>query len=111
MNTLESHFDAFKRKFQKLYASKEEHDYRFSVFKANMRRASRNQILDPSAVHGVTQFFDMTPREFGRHLGLRSQVKVKFPSDAGKAPILPTDNLPQDFDWRDHGAVTPVKNQ
>ncbi|PWA39791.1 Cysteine peptidase, asparagine active site-containing protein [Artemisia annua] len=111
MNTLESHFDAFKHKFQKLYASKEEHDYRFSVFKANMQRASRNQILDPSAVHGVTQFFDMTPREFRKHLGLRSRVKVKFPSDASKAPILPTDNLPEDFDWRDHGAVTPVKNQ
>ncbi|MFS7979925.1 putative cathepsin L [Helianthus anomalus] len=105
----EDQFGAFKSKFGKSYASQEEHDYRLSVFKANLRRAKRYQKLDPSAVHGVTQFSDMTPEEFRKHLGLRS--RVKFPSDAGKAPILPTDDLPENFDWRDHGAVTGVKNQ
>ncbi|KAJ0514650.1 putative cathepsin F [Helianthus annuus] len=105
----EDQFGAFKSKFGKSYASQEEHDYRLSVFKANLHRAKRYQKLDPSAVHGVTQFSDMTPEEFRKYLGLRS--RVKFPSDAGKAPILPTDDLPENFDWRDHGAVTGVKNQ
>ncbi|KAI3803632.1 hypothetical protein L1987_31789 [Smallanthus sonchifolius] len=103
------HFGDFKHKFEKSYPSQEEHDYRLSVFKANLRRAKRYQKLDPSAIHRVTQFSDMTPEEFGKHLGLRSGIK--FPSDAGKAPILQTDNLPEDFDWRDHGAITGVKNQ
>ncbi|KAL3515126.1 hypothetical protein ACH5RR_022028 [Cinchona calisaya] len=104
------HFSLFKKKYGKLYASKEEHDYRFSVFKANMRRARRHQKLDPSAVHGVTQFSDLTPAEFRRNfLALRS--KLKLPTDANKAPIRPTHNLPTDFNWRDHGAVTLVKNQ
>lgn len=109
LNAEEDHFGAFKRKFMKSYASQEEHDYRLSVFKSNLRRAERHQKLDPSAVHGVTQFSDMTPEEFSKHLGLRS--RLKFPADASEAPILPTDNLPDDFDWRDHGAVTGVKNQ
>lgn len=106
----EHHFSIFKRKFGKSYATKEEHDYRFGVFQANLRRARRHQILDPSAVHGVTPFSDLTPTEFRKsYLGLRRRLKL--PSDANTAPILPTDGLPDDFDWRERGAVTAVKNQ
>ncbi|XP_028792377.1 probable cysteine protease RD19B [Neltuma alba] len=105
----EHHFSLFKERFRKSYSSKEEHDYRLKVFKANLRRAGRHQKLDPSAVHGVTQFSDLTPSEFQKKfLGLRG---LRLPADAHKAPILPTDDLPSDFDWRDHGAVTTVKNQ
>lgn len=109
----EHHFSLFKSKFGKTYATQEEHDYRLSVFKANLRRAKRNQILDPSAVHGVTKFSDLTPSEFRRnYLGLHKQKRrLRLPTDANKAPILPTSNLPADFDWREHGAVTGVKNQ
>ncbi|RZC44704.1 hypothetical protein C5167_037660, partial [Papaver somniferum] len=68
-----------------------------------------HQSLDPPAVHGVTQFSDLTPTEFRKSvLGLRS---LKLPTDAQQDPILPTNDLPTDFDWRDHGAVTDVKNQ
>lgn len=105
----EHHFSNFKAKFGKTYATREEHDYRFGVFKANLRRAKLYQNLDPSAVHGVTKFSDLTPSEFRRQfLGLKP---LRLPADAHKAPILPTNDLPPDFDWRDHGAVTPVKDQ
>jgi cathepsin F len=105
----EHHFNEFKHRFGKVYSSKDEHDYRFNIFKSNLHRAKRHQIMDPSAVHGVTRFSDLTPREFRNSvLGLRG---VRLPSDANAAPILPTDNLPADFDWREHGAVTGVKNQ
>ncbi|KAM0003763.1 putative cathepsin F [Helianthus debilis subsp. tardiflorus] len=106
----EHHFSLFKTKFGKTYATAEEHDYRLTVFKSNLRRAKRHQLLDPTAEHGVTKFSDLTPSEFReRYLGLKSGLS--FPSDANKAPILPTGDLPEEFDWRDHGAVTPVKNQ
>ncbi|TYI37731.1 hypothetical protein ES332_A03G234000v1 [Gossypium tomentosum] len=107
--TAEHHFSLFKARFKKSYGSEEEHDYRFKVFRANLRRAERHQKLDPSATHGATQFSDLTPGEFRkRFLGLR---RLRLPKDANQAPILPTDNLPEDFDWREKGAVTPVKNQ
>ncbi|XVE69802.1 hypothetical protein DITRI_Ditri10aG0020700 [Diplodiscus trichospermus] len=105
----EHHFTLFKSKYGKAYATQEEHDFRLGVFKANLRRAKRHQLMDPSAVHGVTKFSDLTPSEFRRQfLGLKP---LKLPADAQKAPILPTENLPEDFDWRDHGAVTGVKDQ
>nr|BAF03553.1 cysteine proteinase CP2 [Phaseolus vulgaris] len=105
----EHHFSTFKAKFGKTYATKEEHDHRFGVFKSNMRRARLHAQLDPSAVHGVTKFSDLTPAEFHRKfLGLKP---LRLPAHAQKAPILPTNNLPKDFDWRDKGAVTNVKDQ
>lgn len=105
----EHHFSLFKKRFKKSYGSQEEHDYRFKVFNFNLRRAARHQKLDPSATHGVTQFSDLTPSEFRKSvLGLR---RLRLPKDATEAPILPTNNLPEDFDWREKGAVTPVKNQ
>lgn len=110
MLNADHHFTIFKKRFGKTYASDEEHHYRFSVFKANLRRAMHHQKLDPSAVHGVTQFSDMTPDEFRRNF-LGVNRRLRLPSDANKAPILPTGDLPSDFDWRQHGAVTPVKNQ
>lgn len=106
----EHHFSLFKSKYEKTYATQEEHDRRFRVFKANLRRAKRHQLLDPSAEHGVTQFSDLTPKEFRRHyLGLKRRFRL--PTDTQKAPILPTSELPTDFDWREQGAVTPVKDQ
>ncbi|ERM96203.1 hypothetical protein AMTRI_Chr09g34550 [Amborella trichopoda] len=107
----EGHFSLFKRKFGKEYSNEAEHNYRFSVFKANMARARRHQILDPTAVHGVTQFSDLTEEEFQeRYLGLKGKLDF-LKSNLPEAPILPTNDLPADFDWRDHGAVTPIKNQ
>ncbi|CAN8231865.1 unnamed protein product [Cochlearia groenlandica] len=106
----EHHFSLFKSKYEKAYATKEEHDRRFRVFRANLRRARRHQLLDPSAEHGVTQFSDLTPKEFRRRfLGLKRRLRL--PTDTQTAPILPTSDLPEEFDWREQGAVTPVKNQ
>ncbi|KAM3304601.1 putative cysteine protease RD19C [Capsicum chacoense] len=105
----EHHFSLFKSKFGKIYATQEEHDHRLKVFKANLRRARRHQLLDPTAEHGITKFSDLTPLEFRRtYLGLH---KPKPKLSTTKAPILPTSDLPEDFDWREKGAVTGVKNQ
>lgn len=106
----EHHFTTFKSKFGKNYATQEEHDYRFSVFKANLLRAKKHQMMDPTAAHGVTKFSDLTPKEFRRQL-LGLKRRLRLPTDANKAPILPTGDLPTNFDWRDHGAVTNVKDQ
>lgn len=112
---LSSHFTSFVQRFGKTYKDAEEHAHRLSVFKANLRRARRHQLLDPSAEHGITKFSDLTPAEFRRtFLGLKTSRRSflrEIGGSAHDAPVLPTDGLPDDFDWRDHGAVGPVKNQ
>ncbi|PKA66141.1 Cysteine proteinase 1 [Apostasia shenzhenica] len=106
----DAHFTSFLRTFGKNYSGSDEHAHRFKVFKANLRRARMFQKLDPSAVHGITKFSDLTPAEFRRkYLGIRQNRRSL--SAVHDAPILPTSNLPSDFDWRDHGAVTGVKDQ
>lgn len=112
----EGHFAAFLKTYGKAYATPEEHSYRFSVFSDNLRRARRHQLLDPSALHGVTPFSDLTQEEFEKgYLGLHRRRPALFSAAASgngnEAPILPTTDLPEEFDWRQHGAVTPVKNQ
>ncbi|VAI35130.1 unnamed protein product [Triticum turgidum subsp. durum] len=104
---LDSQFLGFVQRFGKTYRDAEEHAHRLSVFKANLRRARRHQMLDPSAEHGVTKFSDLTPAEFRRtFLGLKTTRRSFLREMAGSAhdaPVLPTDGLPEDFDWRDHG--------
>ncbi|KAJ4824551.1 Cysteine protease rd19a [Turnera subulata] len=96
--TITGDLASFKSKFGKSYASAKEHDYRQGVFKANLRRARRHQAMDPSAVHEITKFSDLTPKKFRRQfLGLKKGLGL--PKDANKAPILPTNDLPTDFDW------------
>ncbi|XP_058746687.1 cysteine proteinase 15A-like [Vicia villosa] len=104
------HFNRFQLKFVKYYPSKEEHRFRFGVFKSNLMRAKRNQELDPYAVHGVTKYSDLTEAEFRRKL-LGTKESFNFSSHARNAAILPANYLPENFDWRDNGAVTPVKDQ
>ncbi|EHA8586667.1 putative Cysteine protease RD19A [Cocos nucifera] len=113
MLNAEAPFSSFLRRFGKSYAGEKEHAYRFSVFKANLRRAQRHQRLDPTAVHGITKFSDLTPAEFRRnYLGLRGGRRLRRALAAThEAPILPTNDLPTDIDWRDSGAVTAVKDQ
>ncbi|XP_040379549.1 cysteine proteinase 1-like [Oryza brachyantha] len=107
----EAHFASFERRFGRTYRDAGERAYRLSVFRDNLRRARRHQRLDPTAAHGVTKFSDLTPAEFReRYLGLRGGGRTSLASTA-EAPILPTDGLPADFDWREHGAVGPVKDQ
>ncbi|KAL1295151.1 probable cysteine protease RD19D isoform X2 [Arachis ipaensis] len=110
----ENKFKAFMENYSKNYTTREEYLRRLGIFADNIVTALRHQVLDPSAAHGVTQFSDLTQTEFLRLYthGLVSERENenKFTADR-MAPPLKVEGLPENFDWREKGAVTEVKTQ
>ncbi|XP_038206862.1 uncharacterized protein LOC119828695 [Zerene cesonia] len=85
---------------------------RFEIFKDNVRRIHEFNIREQgTARYAVTRFTDLSYEEFAKkYLGLKLSLRDPNQIPFRKADI-PDVKLPDKFDWRDHGAVTNVKNQ
>lgn len=101
-------FEAFVKTHGKVYLSGEEKTYRVKTFKSNLAKIDYLNSLDTGAVYGATAFADLSPEEFSmKYLGLHHD------HSHGTAPVAPLKSgaVPASFDWREKGAVTPVKDQ
>ncbi|KAF3434040.1 hypothetical protein FNV43_RR25143 [Rhamnella rubrinervis] len=109
----EKKFRSFMEKYGKTYDTREEYRHRLGIFAKNMIRAAEHQLLDPTAVHGVTPFSDLSEEEFERmYTGMHGGGGLGFSNGVTEtAPPLEVDDLPETFDWREKGAVTEVKKQ
>ena len=72
--------------------------------------AKLQQTEKGTARYGPTKFADLTEQEFKQYVGKPWKEVKNFNTMMKKADI-PKGSVPESFDWRDHGAVTPVKNQ
>ncbi|KAL3520763.1 hypothetical protein ACH5RR_018912 [Cinchona calisaya] len=120
--TTELRFKSFIQKYEKSYSTHEEYVHRLGVFAKNFIRAAEHQAMDPTAIHGVTQFSDLTEEEFETmYMGLGGRggtLLGKDPVDSAAAAAAKSTammdratDLPESFDWREKGAVTNVKMQ
>ncbi|XP_019248766.1 PREDICTED: probable cysteine protease RD19D [Nicotiana attenuata] len=108
----EHKFKSFIQEYSKEYTTREEYIHRLGVFAKNLLKAAEHQALDPTAVHGVTQFSDLTEEEFERmYMGVKGVGRGTSLLGQGHAPPLEVKGLPESFDWREKGAVTEVKMQ
>ncbi|KAM7463864.1 hypothetical protein LguiA_031985 [Lonicera macranthoides] len=106
----EQQFNSFIHEYGKEYSTREEYLHRLGIFARNLIRAVEHQALDPTAVHGVTPFSDLTADEFeSTFMGLQRGLDVD--GVAGAARMMEVRGLPESFDWREKGAVTNVKMQ
>lgn len=103
-------FDEFVVKHSKTYNSEVEAIYRRGVFDANVAQANKEneqlRAIGEDAVHGVTKFMDLTSTEFkAKYLNYKyvesNATRVEF-SAPNAAPTM---------DWREKGAITPIKQQ
>lgn len=106
--SIEREFAQFKRQFGKVYATAEEEAMRRLIFEKNLRKVAAYN-GDPSNTHrvGVTTFSDQYPHESTKGL-LREGLGGNVCSNQEKSG---DDVTPDVFDWREHGAITPVKDQ
>ncbi|CAE6076296.1 unnamed protein product [Arabidopsis arenosa] len=108
----ESKFRIFMSDYGKNYSTSEEYIHRLGIFAKNVLKAAEHQMMDPTAVHGVTQFSDLTEEEFKRmYTGVADVGGSRGHTVGAEAPMVEVDGLPEDFDWREKGGVTEVKNQ
>jgi len=114
-----SMFKDFKAAHNKKYASAHEEARRFANFHANMRKAAALQASEPTATFGVNIFSDLSEAEFKtrhnaeKHYARRvGEAKPIAPlTDAEIAEIKAKNGGATDVDWRQKGAVVPVKDQ
>lgn len=103
-------FAQFKRTHGKVYATRAEEQRRFNIFRENMRKARAYQMLDRGdAKYGASVFADLTQEEFRSRYLTKKWDLSRRPTEEAVVPTL--GDLPTNFDWREKGAVTEVKNQ
>ena len=105
-------FPAFQRFVQKFGRKYEGDEFirRFKIFHENFKMVEELQRMERgSAIYGMNQFADLTAEEFRAQATMRNPMPEAMHTQ-GLAQT-PSGATPTAFDWRDQGAVTPVKNQ
>lgn len=120
-------FVRYKLKFGRSYATDEEEQQRYSVFLSNLERIDAMNDDVSTAAYDINEFADMTHEEFKKYKTGYSSTKstAQLPGEVAdwedsqcsackRYPEMADytmENLPTNFDWRDYGAVTKIKNQ
>lgn len=104
-------FGNFVDHFGKKYKNQDDYNFRFKVFRDNIQTIELlNRYEQGTATYGITKYTDWTKEEFSSRHGYRPDLKNENELPFVKA-VIPDVDLPIEFDWRNKGAVTPVKNQ
>ncbi len=105
-------WEGWKQEYGKSYATAEEDTHRKLVFESNSDLIRRHNEAADIGLHGhylgVNQFADLLPHE------MPTSYRPPPPASSEDAPtFLPPIGFeaPDRVDWREKGAVTPVKNQ
>jgi hypothetical protein len=107
-------FVSYIADFDKTY-NHDEFFARFNAFKWNLDFVrAHNELYEngnSTWEAGINQFSDLTAEEFKTQYLSSLLIPHNEPTPVGEQIILPDPSQPNDIDWRQKGAVTPVKNQ
>ncbi|XP_050514055.1 cathepsin L-like proteinase [Diabrotica virgifera virgifera] len=115
-NALSNHdqWAQFKVKHSKNYNTFREEQIRFQVFSSNLLKIAEHNARyekgEETYFMAVNRFADLTSEEYEAMLGLQISSMSK-PNITSSFVADPEEPAPDSIDWREKGAVTPVRNQ
>ncbi len=97
-------FESFVQKFEKKYDTLEDFVNRFRIFEDNIKYMNKMNNVQSNYTLGINKFSDRRVGEFF----LKGDFFPKRTCDTYKSNGV---SVPKSLDWRDHDAVTDVKDQ
>jgi KDEL-tailed cysteine endopeptidase len=90
----------------------EEHAERFEIFKENVKYIDLVNKKDSPYKLGLNKFADLSNEEFKAiYMGTKMDLRGDRDVQSGSFMYQNSEPLPASIDWRQKGAVAPVKNQ
>jgi cathepsin L len=105
----ENTFQTWRVQHHKFYTNSVEYQKRFMIFSQNVKRIAEFNSEKHSYTVGLNYFSDMDNAEF-RSLYTMTNTPTK-PALTYPQHVASGVAAPDSMDWRDHGAVNPVKDQ
>jgi cathepsin L len=111
--TLDTHWANYKIAHGKYYGNEE--TLRRLIWEANMRFVNEHNAEFENGLHtfkvAMNKFGDMTSEEFGAMYNGYNATKMLQAGKGNKVHQVSGLKNPDSVDWRDHGYVTPIKDQ
>ncbi|KAI6703621.1 hypothetical protein NL676_012757 [Syzygium grande] len=113
-STLLSRHEQWMAQHGRTYKDAMEKERRFAIFKSNVEYVeSSNSALGKDYKLKINEFADLTNEEFRafRNGFRRPKTKIGSTKDGTSFRYANVTDVPSSIDWRNKGAVTPVKDQ
>ncbi|XP_034681797.1 cysteine proteinase RD21A-like [Vitis riparia] len=107
-------YEAWLVKHGKSYNALGERERRFEIFKNNLRFIEEHNAVNRTYKVGLNRFADLTNEEYrSRYLGRRDETRrgLRASRVSDRYSFRAGEDLPESVDWREKGAVVPVKDQ